>query len=62
MTKLGNKEILATLGSALDTQTPYGLSVGFDADGNPVMKIAPVIKAKSIGQPASYEPRSRKFE
>ena len=50
VTKLGNKEILAALESALNTQTQYGLSVEFDAEGNSVMKVAPVTKAKLIEQ------------
>ena len=50
VTRLGNKEILAALELALSTQTHYGLSVEFDAEGNPVMKVAPIIKAKLVGQ------------
>ncbi len=46
--RLGNKEILATLVSALNTQTKYGLSVEFDAKGNPVMKVAPATTIKLI--------------
>ena len=48
VTKLGNEEVLAALESALNTQTQYGLSVEFDAEGNPVMKVAPVVKAKLV--------------
>jgi len=50
VTKLGNKEILAALESALNTQTQYGLSVEFDTEGNLVMKVALVIKAKLVEQ------------
>ena len=46
MNHVGNKEILATLESALNTQTQYGLFVEFDAEGNPIMKAAPVVKVK----------------
>ena len=46
VTKLGNKEILARLELALNRQIQYGLSVEFDAGGNPVIMVAPVTKAK----------------
>jgi hypothetical protein len=45
--RLGNREILAAVELALSTQTQYGLSVEYDAEGNPIMKVAPVIKAVS---------------
>ena len=41
---MGNKEILAAVQLALKTETEYGLSVDYDAEGNPIIKVAPVVK------------------
>jgi hypothetical protein len=46
VTELGNKEILATIQLALNTQTEYGLSVDYDSDGNPIIKVAPIARAR----------------
>ena len=43
---MGNKEILATIQLALSTHTAYGLSVDYDADGNPIIKVAPIARAR----------------
>ena len=50
MTQLGNKEILAAVELILSTETDYGFSVDYDAEANPIIKIAPVIKVNR--QPA----------
>ncbi len=42
---MGNKEILAAVELALSRQTQYGLWVEYDSEGNPIMKVAPIIKA-----------------
>jgi hypothetical protein len=42
---MGNKEILQAVESMLRRQTRYGLSVEFDSEGNPTMKVAPVFQA-----------------
>ncbi len=47
--QMGKEEILAAIELALSTQTQYGLSVEYDAEGNPVIKLAPSVKAKSGG-------------
>ena len=44
MKKLGNKEILAAVELVLSTETDYGFSVEYDAEANPIIKIAPKIK------------------
>ena len=41
---MGNKEILVAIKLALSTQTDYGLSVDYDAEGNAIMKVAPIVK------------------
>jgi hypothetical protein len=41
---MGNKEILVAIKLVLSTQTDYGLSVDYDAEGNAIMKVAPVVK------------------
>jgi hypothetical protein len=38
---LGNKEILATVELVLSSETAYGFSVDYDAQANPIIKIAP---------------------
>ncbi len=47
--QMGKEEILAAIELALSTQTQYGLSVEYDSEGNPVIKVAPSVKAKSGG-------------
>ncbi len=42
---MGNKEILAAVELALSTQRQYGLSVEYEAEGNPILKVAPAVKA-----------------
>jgi len=42
---MGNKEILAAVQLVLNTEIEYGLSVDYDAEGNPIIKVAPIVKA-----------------
>ena len=42
---MGNKEILAAVQLALNTETAYGIYVDYNAKGNPIMKVAPITKA-----------------
>jgi hypothetical protein len=41
---MGNKEILVAIKLVLSKQTDYGLSVDYDAEGNAIIKVAPIIK------------------
>jgi hypothetical protein len=41
---MGNKEILVAVKLVLSSQTEYGLSVDYDAKGNAIMKVAPIVK------------------
>ncbi|MGD0996588.1 MAG: hypothetical protein ABR909_13840 [Candidatus Bathyarchaeia archaeon] len=43
---MGNKEVLDAVELVLRMQTHYGLSVEYDAEGNPIMKVAPIVKVK----------------
>ena len=42
---MGNKEILAAVQLMLNTEIEYGLSVDYDAKGNPIIKVEPIVKA-----------------
>ena len=44
---LGNNEILAAIKLALSTKIEYSLSVNYDAEGNPIMTVAPITKITS---------------
>ena len=39
-----NKEILAAVKLLLNTETEYRLIVDYDLKGNPIIKVAPVVK------------------
>ncbi|HUJ84608.1 MAG TPA: hypothetical protein VLV84_03280 [Candidatus Acidoferrales bacterium] len=41
---MGKEEILAAVKTALTAQAQYGFSVKYDAEGNPIMKVAPIAK------------------
>ena len=43
---MGNKEILAAVELVLSAETDYGFSVDYDAKANPIIKIAPKMKAE----------------
>ena len=42
---MGNREILAAVELILNTEADYGFSVDYDAEANPIIKIAPKKKA-----------------
>ena len=44
---MGNKKILAAVQLVLNTETEYGLSVDYDASGNPIIKASPAVKVKA---------------
>jgi hypothetical protein len=46
VTALGNEEILAAVELVLSTTTDYGFSIDYDAQANPIIKIAPIKKSK----------------
>ncbi len=42
---MGNREVLAALELILRAETDYGFSVDYDAEANPIIVVAPKIKA-----------------
>ncbi len=44
---MGNKEILTAIQLILNTKTEYGLSIDYDTNGNPIIKVAPVVKVEA---------------
>ncbi|MGA3110724.1 MAG: hypothetical protein ABSE15_01655 [Candidatus Bathyarchaeia archaeon] len=43
---MGKEEILAAVKSALNAQAHYGFSVKYDAEGNPIMMVALIVKVE----------------
>lgn len=56
MTQLGNKEILAAVELVLSTETDYGFSVEYDAEANPIIKIAPKMKEEQTTGKSNLKP------
>ena len=42
--QMGKEEVITAVKSALNAQAHYGFSVKYDSEGNPIMKVAPIIK------------------
>ena len=53
---MGNKEILAAVELVLSTETDYGFSVEYDAEANPIIKIAPKMKEEQTTGKSNLKP------
>ncbi len=44
--QMGKEEILAAVKTTLTARAHYGFSVKYEAEGNPIMKVAPIVKVE----------------